>query len=159
VKHLLRIAFIVFLTSVLVVDCRPICGCGPPPQAIFFIYYKSATNPDLLQPQTGLYSSSDIKIIEDINKNGTIVETPAPKIEGQYVRGDAAQPSRYYLHYVSSAIQNQENLKRTLIQLSAGVTDTLTYTFSSNNSYPLRVFYNSKSIWQTGDSYEITVVK
>lgn len=141
------------------VDCGRICGCGPPPQIIYSIYYKSTSNPDLLQPKTGIYNSSNIKIIEDIDKNGTIVEIPAPKIDGQYVQSGVAPSTRYYLLYISSALQNQKDLRRTLIQLSDKVTDTLTYTFSPGNSFPQETFYNGHSVWKLGDMPEITITK
>jgi hypothetical protein len=152
-------ALIVFLTAVLVTDCGNICGCGPEPRLAFFIFYKSATNPDLLQPQTGIYSSTDVKVFEVINNSGVSVQTPAPSSNGQFIYDNDARQAGYFINYQSSVIQNQSNLAKTLIQLKQGVTDTLTYTFIPSSSYPQQIFYNGKPVWKIGDNMEITVVK
>jgi hypothetical protein len=152
-------ALTVFLTSLLVVDCTQICSCGPPPKAIYFLFYKSATNPDLLQPQSGIYKSSDIKLFEVVNSNGSTTQNTVTPINGQYVFNDDTQHAGYFINYQSSVIQYQSDLKKTLIQLSSGVTDTLNFTFVPSSSYPQQIFYNSKPVWKTGDGLEITITK
>jgi hypothetical protein len=156
----LRIVFIGFLTAVLAMDCGTICGCyNPEPIATFYIFYKSASNPDLLQPQTGIYNSSDVKIYEVINNNGTLTQSPAVSVKGQYVSDGDPRQTGYFINYQSSILQRQSDLTKTLIQLKQGLTDTLTYSLISSSSYPQQIFYNGKPVWKIGDSMEITIVR
>jgi len=152
----MKTLFTILLASVLVVDCGRMCACGPEPRAIYYFYYKSASNPDLLKPQSGIYNPSDVKLYELINNNGTVTQNPAPELNGQYV---SSQNGVYFINYQSSLFQYQKDLKETLIQLNQGVTDTLTYTFIASSSYPQQIFYNSKPVWKIGDGMEITILK
>ena len=155
-KISLKIVFIIFFVAVLVVDCKGPCACGPEPRAYYYFFYKSASNPDLLQPQTGVYNPSNVRLYELINNNGAVTQNPAPELNGQYF---GMQNGVYFINYQSSIFQYQKDLKKTLIQLSPGITDTLTYTFIGSSSYPQQIFYNSKSVWKIGDGVEITIVK
>jgi hypothetical protein len=150
---------IIFLLSTLLVDCSKVCPCGPGPRVAYYFFYKSATNPDLLQPQTGIYSPSDVKVYEVMNYGGTLVQNPAPSISGQYVFNNDSNQTGYFINYQSTVLLYQDDLQKTLIQLKPGVTDTLTYTFKATSSYPQQVFYNSKLVWKFGDPTEITIVK
>ena len=152
----MKTLFSIFLASVLVVDCGRMCACGPEPRAIYYFFYKSSSNPDLLQPQSGIYNPSGVKLYEVINNNGTVTQNAAPELNGQYV---SSQNGVYFINYQSSLFQYQKDLKKTLIQLNQGVTDTLTYTFIASSSYPQQIFYNSKPVWKIGDRMEITIVK
>jgi hypothetical protein len=151
--------FVIFLLAVIVVDCGKVCPCGPDPRAVYYFFYKSSTNPDLLQPQTGIYSSADVKLLEIVSDNGTLTQTAAPTINGQYVFTNDTRQAGYFINYQSSIFQYQSELQKTLIQLKPGVTDTLTYTFIASSSYPKQIFYNSKPVWKIGDAMEITIVK
>lgn len=151
--------FIILLLAALVVDCGKVCPCGPEPRAVYYFFYKSSTNSDLLQPQTGIYSIADVKLFEVVNSNGTLAQSAAPSINGQYVFDNDSKQSGYFINYQSSIFQYQGDLKKTLIQLKQGVTDTLTYTFIASSSYPQQLFYNGKPVWKIGDSMEITIVK
>ena len=149
----------IFLLALLVVDCDKVCPCGTDPRAVYYFFYKSSTNPDLLQPQTGIYSASDVKIYEVINANGAVTQNAAPALNGNYVFDNDSKQTGYFVNYQSSIFQYQADLKKTLIQLKQGVTDTLTYTFIASSSYPQQLFYNGKPIWKIGDSMEITIEK
>jgi hypothetical protein len=151
--------FIVFLLSTLLIDCSKVCPCGPGPRVAYYFFYKSSTNPDLLQPQTGIYNSSDVKVIEIFNYGGTIAQGAAPTADGHYVFSNDSNQQGYFINYQSTVLQYQDDLQKTLIQLKPGVTDTLTYAFIASSSYPQQLFYNGKPVWKKGDPIEITIVK
>ncbi|MBI1768177.1 MAG: hypothetical protein HY015_10975 [Bacteroidetes bacterium] len=150
---------LIIISFLLLVDCSQPCACGPEPRAYYYFFYKSSSNPDLLQPQSGIYNPADVKLYEVINNNGTITQNPAPAVNGQYVFDNGTRQGVYFIYYQSSIFQYQKDLKKTLIQLKQGVTDTLTYTFVPSSSYPQQIFYNSKPVWKLGDGMEILIVK
>src|SRR5712675_1068707 len=110
----------------------------------FVILLKSDSIPDLLNPRTGIYDPSKVMIYEDINRNGKVVRTLA----------NYSYDSSYQLGYVYRLIYNcslssQNNVQRSLIQLKAGIVDTLTYE-SAPSYYPVNAYYNGKLVWWHG---------
>jgi hypothetical protein len=150
----------IFIASILVMGCIKPCGCKPPPTTHFYFFYKSSSNPDLLNPQTGIYNPSNVKVAEVIEINGKVNQTEVTGIGGLYPSVNVSSKNTYFIDYWSSAPQNKNNLKMTLIQLNSSDTDTLTYEFNDPaiNS-PTQVFYNKKPIWKKNDPFEITILK
>jgi hypothetical protein len=149
------------VTAVNLGGCNKNCGCLNPGYGYFDIYYKSNSNPDLLNPQTGTYYPSEVKVDEMVKQVRGISPIPAPTSpEGQYVWDYGIHDGIYFIHYNCSLIKYGNDLTMTLIQLKPGITDTLTFTYpQSGNAYPTEVFYNRKLVWTYKNNREFTIIK
>lgn len=143
--------------------CNNVCGCSGPYFGYFNIYYKSNSNSDLLNPQTGIYNPSDVKIDEIVKQSRRIARIPALTNEDtdySYVLNNGIQEGVYFVTYYCSIIKYENDLAMTLIQLKPGVTDTLTFTYQgSGYGYPEKVFYNRKAVWPLGNGNDIVIIK
>jgi len=151
-----------FIGTITLVGCgSENCGCLSTGRGYFDIYYKSNSNPDLLNPQTGIYNTLEVKVDEMVKSVRGISPVPASTSpEGQYVWDNGIHDGIYFIHYNCSLIKYGNDLKMTLIQLKPGVTDTLTFTYpQSGNAYPTQVFYNRKLVWTSVDDREFTIIK
>lgn len=153
--------FLFTIITAIPFGCRDNHCCPPPDFGYFDIYYKSAANPDLLNPLAGIYNPSEVKVDEMVKHTRGISPIPAAtNPEGQYVWDYGMHDGIYFIHYNCSIIKYNDDLIMTLVELKQGVTDTLTFTyFSPNNAYPRQVFYNRKLVWTCGDAREFTIVK
>ncbi|GHN00893.1 hypothetical protein WSM22_23820 [Cytophagales bacterium WSM2-2] len=154
-----KITCLVLFSSTVLLTCTS-TGSNPNLAGIFDIYLKSATNPDLLNPQTGIYNPSEIKLVEVVESSGKTKEIPVPSESGQYVYNNGTHPGIYFIDYRCSIYVYKSTLKRTLIRFNTSIADTLTFKYSGKTPlYPDSVFYNKKLVWRTGDGTEIDVTK
>jgi hypothetical protein len=158
-----KISLISFLLFLIIADsCTKVCGCFSPDYGYFNIYYKSSSNPDLLNPKTGIYNPADVMIYEVVKQDGNITSMPAISNNGvvyKYVSNNGTHDGKYFVSYYCS-IYKYKGLEKTLIQLKTGVTDTLTFAYSiPDGIYPKQIFCNHRSIWKPGDGNDIIITK
>gem|GEM_PF-6100368 len=155
--HVKKIIYPVLIALIVSAGCSS--KTNPELRGSFNFFYKSNSNPDLLNPQTGVYNPSQVKVVEVVETAGVAKQIPAPSESGSYVYSNDVHPGIYFINYQCSIYANKANLKMALIRLS-GVTDTLTFKYSTKDVlYPDTVFYNKKPVWQLGDGNEITITK